>query len=101
MHAYSCGMPIRVWDIIVSHMRTGYPIHIWDVPYVYGAIYAYRAEHVRKMKTAVTVSKALREICSVEGFQPIIQHLVTQISGTITKENLMRVSSDLIITETA
>ena len=45
MHAYSYGTPIRVWDIILSHTRMGYPIRVWDVPYAYGPIYAYGAEH--------------------------------------------------------
>ena len=36
MHAYSYGTPIRIWDIILAHTRTGYPIRVWDVPYAYG-----------------------------------------------------------------
>ena len=31
--------PIRVW---ASHMR----IRVWDVPYPYGPVYAYRAQHM-------------------------------------------------------
>ena len=27
MHVYSYGTPIRVWDIILAHTRTGYPMH--------------------------------------------------------------------------
>ena len=46
MHEYSYGTPIRVWDIILSHTRMGYPIRVWDVPYAYGTIYAYGAEHI-------------------------------------------------------
>ena len=31
----------------ISHTRTGYPIRVWDVPYAYGPIYTYGAEHIR------------------------------------------------------
>ena len=46
MHTHMGRPYIRVWDIILSHMRTGYPIRVWDVPYAYGTIYAYGAEQL-------------------------------------------------------
>ena len=50
MYAYPYGTPIRVWDIILSHTCTGYPIRVWDVPYAYGPIYAYGAEHLHPLR---------------------------------------------------
>ena len=53
MNDHAC---ILIWDTymrmghnIVPYMYTGYPIRVWDVPYVYGPIYAYGAEHVQHL----------------------------------------------------
>ena len=44
---YSKLLRIRIWD---AYMHMGYigirPIHVQDVPYVYGTIYTYWAEHI-------------------------------------------------------
>ena len=42
-HAY--GTLIRVRGIILAYTRTECPVRVWDVPYAYGAIYGYGAEH--------------------------------------------------------
>ena len=51
-------------------------------------------------KIETRVSKALREMHSFEGFQPIIQHLV-KYNALLQKGNLMCVSSDSIVIGTA
>ena len=39
------GHNIEPYAYGISHTRMGQPIRVWDVPYAYGPIYAYGAEH--------------------------------------------------------
>ena len=97
MHAYSYGTPIRVWDITLSHTRTGYPIRVWDVPYAYGPIYAYGAEQPHQRLTnqrnntrEVTYLSHVK-IQSPEANQPKKQHRGGDVSvackNTIDDDN--------------
>ena len=65
MHAYSYGIPIRVWDIILSHTCTGYPIRIRDIPYAYGMSHTRMGQYIVCIwGRTVSRYKELQVLCS-------------------------------------